>query len=252
MSASPAPLAAVPSEAKAQVASCAESRALSTLFLSQRSSMRRRIEDVVAQLGADALQDAELLVLHLSPADRRTGLALAQLLLGRFGGLAGVLAAAPAELRRHVTAGTVVNFKMVRAIAGRLAHGSMAARPVLGSFTAVSDFFRTQLRGLPHEEVWAAFLDKKNQLIVAERLGRGTVDHAPVYVREVIGRALECGASALVLAHNHPSGDPTPSREDIAVTKAVSDAGRALGVTVHDHLVIGAQTVASFKSLGLL
>ncbi|MBO9547124.1 DNA repair protein RadC [Caulobacter sp.] len=216
------------------------------------AATHQRLLVLAARSGPDTLRDAELLALHLGPSDRRAGMGLAERLVDRFGGLAGVLGASPAELRRHVEPDTISAFKMLREVAERLVLGGLARRESLSSFSAVTAFFRVRLRGLPHEEVWAAFLDKKNHLIVVERLGRGTVDHAPVYVREVMARALECGASAMVLAHNHPSGDPTPSREDIAMTKSLAQAGKVLGVTIHDHVVIGAEGVVSFRASGLL
>ncbi|HWU12693.1 MAG TPA: DNA repair protein RadC [Caulobacter sp.] len=208
--------------------------------------------DLTKRLGTDVMQDAEIVHLQMAGPDRAARFDLAQGLIERFGGLAGVLAADPAELHRHVGEATILNLKILREVAGRVALAALAARPVLSSFGAVADFFRAKLRGLPREEFWVAFLDKKNQLIVAEAMGAGTVDHAPVYPREVMRRALEVGASALVLAHNHPSGDPTPSRPDIDMTKAVMAAGRVLGVVVHDHLIVGSETVESFKALGLV
>lgn len=213
---------------------------------------RQRVLDLAARLGVDVMQDAEIVHLQMAGADRSESFGLAQRLVERFGGLAGVLAADRAELRRHVCDETIVNLKILREAAGRVSLAAMAARPVLSSFGAVADFFRAKLRGLPREEFWVAFLDRKNQLILVEAMGAGTVDHAPVYPREVLRRALEVGASALVLAHNHPSGDPEPSRPDIAMTKAVVEAGKVLGVLVHDHLIVGSEKVESFRSLGLL
>lgn len=216
------------------------------------SPSRQRVLDLAARLGVDVMQDAEIVHLQMAGADRSESFDLAQRLVERFGGLAGVLAADRAELRRHVGNETIVNLKILREAAGRVSLAAMAVRPVLSSFGAVADFFRAKLRGLPREEFWVAFLDRKNQLILVEAMGAGTVDHAPVYPREVLRRALEVGASALVLAHNHPSGDPEPSRPDIAMTKAIMEAGKVLGVLVHDHLIVGSEKVESFRSLGLL
>lgn len=213
---------------------------------------RERVLARVAELGADVMQDAEIVHLQMAGDDRAAGLDLAQRLVERFGGLAGVLAADRAELRRHVDEATIVNFKILREAAGRVSLAALAARPVLSSFGAVADFFRAKLRGLAREEFWVAFLDKKNQLILAEVLGVGTVDHAPVYPREVLRRALEVGATALVLAHNHPSGDPEPSRPDIDMTKVILEAGKVMGVQVHDHLIVGSRKIESFRALGLL
>ena len=182
------------------------------------SPTRERVLDFAARFGADVMQDAEIVCLQLAGDDAAEGFALAGRLVERFGGLAGVLAADRAELRRHVGDQTIINLKILREAASRVSLAALAARPVLSSFGAVADFFRAKLRGLPREAFWVAFLDKKNQLIVVEAMGVGTVDHAPVYPREVLRRALEVGATALVLAHNHPSGDPEPSRPDIAMT----------------------------------
>lgn len=213
---------------------------------------RQRVLARVAELGADVMQDAEIVYLQLAGKDRDAPFDLAQGLVERFGGLAGVLAADRAELARQVGAETIVNFKILREAAGRVSLAALAARPVLSSFGAVADFFRAKLRGLSREAFWVAFLDKKNQLIVVEAMSVGTVDHAPVYPREVLRRALEVGASALLLAHNHPSGDPEPSRPDIDMTKVIVEAGKVLGVQVHDHLIVGASKIESFRALGLL
>jgi DNA repair protein RadC len=226
--------------------------ALPQAGLHRQTPARRRVLDHADRFGAETLGDAEILMVVFSAADQRKGLALADQLIARFGGLAAVLAADRSELGRHVSAETCLAFKVLREAAGRVGLAALAERQPLTAFHAVAAFFTARLRGLPHEEVWAAFLDRKNQLIVAEPLSRGTVDHAPVYVREVMKRALDCGAAALVLAHNHPSGDPTPSHQDLVLTRAIAEAGKLLGIVLHDHLVIGGQGVASFKVLGLL
>ena len=132
-----------------------------------------------------------------------------------------------------------------------LAH-PLRARNVLTSTEAVRAYMRARLGALPREAFHVLFLDKKNQLIADERMGAGSVDHAPVYPREVVRRALELSACALVLAHNHPSGDPTPSRADIDMTKLVVEAARALGIAVHDHMVVAGDQVASLRALGLM
>ncbi|MEH0196304.1 DNA repair protein RadC [Caulobacter sp. CCNWLY153] len=256
MSASPALTAVAVAPETAETATVLETMAKPCPFTPQTpvawAPSRQKVLDFAARFGVDVMQDAEILHLHLAPDERTEGCELAVRLVERFGGLAGVLAADRAELRRHVGEATILNFKILREAAGRVSLAALSARPVMSSFGAVAAFFRAKLRGLPREEIWAAFLDRKNQLILAEALGKGTVDHAPVYVREVLRRALETGASALVLAHNHPSGDPTPSKPDIEMTRAVASGGKALGVLVHDHLIVGAETVASFRTLGLL
>jgi DNA repair protein RadC len=123
---------------------------------------------------------------------------------------------------------------------------------VISSWTALLAYVRVALANEPREQFRVLFLDKKNQLIADETMHRGTVDHAPVYPREVMRRALELSASAIILAHNHPSGDPTPSKADIDMTRQIVEAGRSLRIEIHDHLVVGHEGVASFKALGLL
>jgi DNA repair protein RadC len=211
-----------------------------------------RVRGLAARFGVDVLQDVEILQLHLAPPDQAASLALAQALIARFGGLAGVLAADRMALRRHVGDDTILNLKLLREATSRVCLSALAARPLLSSYGAVSDYLRAQMRGLAHEEFWVLFLDKRNQLLEVERHSKGTVDHAPVYPREVMKRALERGASALIIAHNHPAGDPQPSRPDIDMTKKIVEAGRALGIAVHDHLIIGSEKVESFKMLGLI
>ena len=127
-----------------------------------------------------------------------------------------------------------------------------ARRPVISSWTALVSYVRVALQHEPREQFRVLYLDKKNQLQHDEILNRGTVDHAPVYPREVVRRALEVSASAIILVHNHPSGDPTPSRADIQMTKQIVEAARSLGVEVHDHLIVGREGVSSFRQLGLM
>ncbi|PZR35482.1 RadC family protein [Caulobacter segnis] len=251
MSASPA-LTAVAIETANLVEETATPGAFAPETLGRWAPSREKVLDFAARFGVDVMQDAEILQLHLAEDEAAEGFGLALRLVERFGGLAGVLAADRAELRRHVGDATILNFKILREAAGRVSLAALAARPVLSSFGAVADFFRAKLRGLPREAFWVAFLDKKNQLILVEALNEGTVDHAPVYPREVLRRALEVGATALVLAHNHPSGDPEPSRPDIDMTRVIVEAGKVLGVLVHDHLIVGARKVESFRALGLL
>jgi DNA repair protein RadC len=124
-------------------------------------------------------------------------------------------------------------------------------RTVISSWTALLSYVRVALADQPREQFRVLFLDKKNQLIADEVMNEGTVDHAPVYPREVMRRALELSASSLILVHNHPSGDPTPSQPDIEMTRQIIEAGKALRITLHDHLVVGRDGVASFKALGL-
>ncbi|MBI1684215.1 DNA repair protein RadC [Caulobacter hibisci] len=202
--------------------------------------------------GTGVLHDVELLQLHLARSGQVDGVGRARALIDRFGGLAGVLAADPAELARHLALDTILDLKLARETAVRLAAAKLIDRQLLTSFWQVAEYLKTLMVGLPREEFWVLFLDRKNQLLASERLGVGTIDHAPVYPREVMRRALELNASALILAHNHPSGDPQPSRPDIEMTKALIDAGKALNLTIHDHMIVGAGEVKSLRAVGLI
>ncbi len=146
----------------------------------------------------------------------------------------------------------VTELKLVKAAAERLTRGAVRNRPVLSSWTAVLDYCRASMAFADREQFRILFLDKKNTLIADELQQTGTVDHTPVYPREVVRRALELSATALILVHNHPSGDPTPSRADVAMTRTIAEAARPLGIAVHDHLVVGRDGHASLKGLGLI
>jgi DNA repair protein RadC len=146
----------------------------------------------------------------------------------------------------------VALLKIVEAAALRLARSQVLNRPALSSWPALIDYCTAAMARNPHEEFRVLFLDRKNVLIADEVQSRGTVDHTPVYPREIVKRALETGASGLILVHNHPSGDPTPSRADIEMTRDIANAAKALRIHLHDHLVIGRGGHASFKALGLL
>ena len=201
------------------------------------------------------MPDYELLELTLFAAlPRRDTKPLAKALLARFGSFAEVIAAPRARLLEVKGVGeTVANhLKVVEAAAPRLAKTGVMGRPALSSWTALLDYCTAAMARSEIEEFRVLFLDRKNVLIADEVQTRGTVDHAPVYPREIVKRALELSASALILVHNHPSGDPTPSRADIAMTREIVTAAKALSLAVHDHLVIGRAGHSSFKSLGLL
>jgi DNA repair protein RadC len=201
-----------------------------------------------------ALPDYELLELLLTRSLSRGDVKpMAKALLARFGGLAGVLGAGLEELKsvRGVGQGVALDLKLVHEATVRMGRGEVARRPVISSWSALLTYARTAMAGASREQFRVLFLDKKNQLIADEVMNEGTVDHAPVYPREVVRRALELAASAVILAHNHPSGDPTPSAADVAMTRQVADAAKALGLTVHDHIVVGRDGVASLKALGL-
>ncbi len=204
--------------------------------------------------GSDPLPDyelVELLLFHTIP--RIDVKPLAKRLVEKFGNFAGVVSA-PREvlLGLGLKDGTIDMLKIVRDAAVRLARQEVIDRPVLSSWQKVLDYCRARLAHEPTERFHLLFLDRKNVLIADEEQQRGTVDHTPVYPREVVKRALDLGASAIILVHNHPSGDPTPSKADIAMTREVAKAAETLGVTVHDHIVIGRTGHASFKGMGLL
>lgn len=217
-----------------------------------RERLRQRFRDA----GGGALADYELLELVLfQTVPRRDTKPLAKQLLKEFDGSFAELIAAPPERLRQiggVTENTITALKVVEAAAQRLAQGRVMGRSAISSWDALLDYCSARMARNPIEEFRVLFLDRKNILIADEAQARGTVDHAPVYPREVVKRALELGASALILVHNHPSGDPTPSRSDIAMTREIAAAAKALRIEVHDHLVIGRGNHASFKALGLL
>jgi DNA repair protein RadC len=205
--------------------------------------------------GADAMPDYELLELTLFAAiPRRDTKPLAKALLKRFGSFAEVIAAPRARLLEIPGVGESVasHLKIVEAAAQRLAKTKVMGRPALSSWPALLDYCTAAMARSEKEEFRVLFLDRKNHLMADEVQNRGTVDHTPVYPREIIKRALELGASSLILVHNHPSGDPTPSKADIAMTREIAGAAKALGIALHDHLVVGRGGNASFKSLGLL
>ena len=216
---------------------------------------RERLRERFRRGGSSALNDYEFLELILFRAmPRRDVKPVAKALLARFGSFAEVLAARPERLDEIAGLGeaAVTELKIVEAAARCLAQCTIEKRRNLGSSSAVLDYCRTAMAYIDHEEFRILFLDKKNQLIADEVQGVGTVDHAPVYPREVMRRSLELGATALILVHNHPSGDPSPSTADIAMTVQIVSLGKALGIVVHDHLIIGRQGHASFRGLKLL
>lgn len=216
---------------------------------------RERLRTRFLKGGADAMPDYELLELTLFAAiPRRDTKPLAKALLARFGSFAEVIAAPRARLMEVKGVGESVasHLKIVEAAAQRLAKTKVMGRAALSSWSALLDYCTAVMARSQTEEFRVLFLDRKNMLVADEVLNRGTVDHAPVYPREIVKRALELNASALILVHNHPSGDPAPSKADIAMTREVATAAKALGIAVHDHLVIGRSGHATFKSLGLL
>lgn len=216
---------------------------------------RDRLRARFRRAGVDGLQDYELLELILFRAIiRRDVKPLAKDIIKRFGGLPQALAAPVERLTeiKGVSENVALELKIVHAAALKLTQARVLNRPVISSWGDLLAYCRAAMADEKIEQFRILFLDKKNILIADEVQQRGTVDHTPVYPREVVRRALELGASALILAHNHPSGDPTPSAADIDMTNQIVKAAGPLGIRVHDHIVIGHKTEASFKSLGLI
>ena len=215
---------------------------------------RDRLRERVKVGGFEPLPDYELLELILFRTFPRGDVKpLAKTLLKRFGSLTGVFGASIAELCtvKGVGEAAALDLRAVQETALRLARAPVTKRTVISSWSALLAYVRVALSNEPREQFRVLFLDNKNQLIADEVLGHGTVDHAPVYPREVMRRALEVSAASVILVHNHPSGDPTPSKADVDMTRQVVEAGRALNIRVHDHLVVGREGVASLKALGL-
>ncbi len=216
---------------------------------------RQRLRARFMQGGATALPDYELLELVLfSAIPRQDVKPLARRLLEVFGDFNGVVSAPAHRLSEvaGVGASVIQALKIVEAAAHRLARSKVMNRPVLASWDALLDYCRAAMAHRETEQFRILFLDRKNVLIADEEQARGTVDHVPVYPREVVKRALELNASALILVHNHPSGDPTPSDADVVVTNQILDAAQVMGIVLHDHLVIGKTQVLSFRSQGYL
>jgi DNA repair protein RadC len=216
---------------------------------------RKRLRDRFMIGGAAAMPDYEVLELVLFRAIPRQDVKpLARLLLDTFKDFNGVLSAPVERLRTVKGVGDAViqELKIVEAAAHRLARSRVMQKHVVSSWDALLDYCHTTMAHRETEQFRVLFLDRKNVLIADEEQARGTVDHVPVYPREVVKRALELNASAIILVHNHPSGDPTPSDSDITMTQQVEDAARALGLTLHDHLIIGKSRELSFRAQGYL
>ncbi|HTP92827.1 MAG TPA: DNA repair protein RadC [Xanthobacteraceae bacterium] len=216
---------------------------------------RERLRDRFREAGADALSDYELLELLLFRAlPRRDVKPLAKSLLEKFGSFAEVIAAPEARLAEVKGLGdaAIVELKIVQAASSRMLRGEVKRRRVLSSWASVLDYCRTAQAFADKEQFRVLFLDKRNQLIADEVQQTGTVDHTPVYPREVVKRALELSATAIILVHNHPSGDPTPSRADIQMTQQIMTVASPLGIALHDHIIVGKEGHASLKGLKLI
>ncbi len=216
---------------------------------------RRRLRERLLKAGPDGLPDYELLELVLFGAQpRRDMKPLAKALIGRFGSFAEVVSADPALLREVEGVGesVVAALKTVQAAALRLAREEVIDRPVIGSWRKLMAYCRASMAYETQEQFRVLYLNHKNVLIADEVQQRGTVDHTPVYPREVVKRALELGATAVIMVHNHPSGDPTPSPADIEMTREVREAGERLGITLHDHVIISKRGHNSMKTMGLI
>ena len=216
-----------------------------------RARLRKRLLDG----GAEALGDHEVIELLLMQAvPRRDMKPLARSLIVRFGSLAGVLQADARTLALHPGMGeaTAAALKIVTVAATRLARQKVREAPVIGSWQALIDYLTIDMAHLTVERVRVLYLNARNMLILDDLVGEGSIDEAAIHPREVIRRALDLGAVALILVHNHPSGAPDPSRADIDITNRIAEAGRLLGVTVHDHVVIGREGHVSLRAKGLI
>jgi DNA repair protein RadC len=216
-----------------------------------RARLRERFETA----GPAALSDYELLELFLfRTIPRQDTKPLAKALLEKFGTLAAVLAAPVQRIAEVHGAGSAVaqDLKIVQALLERAGRSELKQRTVINSWSQLVSYCKLALAHEPREQFRVLFLDAKNQLIADEVMNHGTVDHAPVYPREVARRALELSAASIICVHNHPSGDPKPSAADIAITREIVEAAATISVRVHDHLVVGRDRVESFRSLGLL
>ncbi|ODT67537.1 MAG: hypothetical protein ABS75_23505 [Pelagibacterium sp. SCN 63-23] len=217
---------------------------------------RERARDRFNTVGGEALADYELLelLLHIILPQRDTKV-LAKALLARFGSFSGVLGAPPARLAEIKGLGptSITHLKVMQAAAQRYGRDQIdREQPILSSWSQLIDYCRSQMAYESVEQFRVLFLDKKNRLIADEVQQVGTVDHTPVYPREVIRRALELSATALILVHNHPSGDPSPSSADVRMTREIADVAKPLGIALHDHLIIGKSGHASLRSLKLI
>ena len=216
---------------------------------------RGRLRQKLADSGGDALHDHELIEYLLALAiPRRDTKPLAKALLREFGGIGGLMSADWQAIARVPGMGdtSVAAIKIVQATALRMLRNEVAARPVLASWQALLDYLRADMAYLGVERVRVLHLNTRNQLLRDDHMGDGSIDQAAIYVREVIKRAMELGSASLILVHNHPSGDPSPSRQDIDITRQIVEAGKRLGISVHDHIIMAASGHTSLRAQGLL
>ena len=222
---------------------------------SDTSGHRARLRQRLIENGGDALMDHELIEFLLMLAIPRVDTKpLAKRLLNEFGGIGGLLTADAEAIMRTEGAGesAAAALKIVQAAALRLLRAPVKEQPILASWQAVLDYLRADMAHMTTERVRVIHLNARNMLIRDEVMAEGSIDQAVIHVREVIRRAIDLGSAAIILVHNHPSGDPQPSRADIALTRDIADAGRKLGIAVHDHIIIGAQGHSSMRGMGLL
>jgi len=223
---------------------------------SDHAGHRRRVRERFLKIGGDALDDYELLELALQLAiPRKDTKALAKTLLREFGSFSGVFTASEARLSNIKGLGetSIAHLKVIQAVAARFSRDRLSdEKPILGSWSQLVDYCRAQMAFEAIEQFRILFLDKKNRLIADEVQQTGTVDHTPVYPREVIKRSLELGATALILVHNHPSGDPSPSAADVRMTREIEAIAKPLGITLHDHIIVGKSGHASLRGLKLI
>jgi len=219
------------------------------------SGHRARLRKRLLEGGIDALGDHEVIeFLLMGAVPRRDMKPLARSLIQRFGSLAGVLNADPTTLARHPGMGeaTAAALRIVAVATRRLARQTVYQEPVLGSWQALIDYLTIDMSHLTKERVRVLYLNTRNMLIHDEHFGDGTIDEAAIHPREVVHKAMDLGAAAVILVHNHPSGSPEPSRADIQITQRIAEAGRLLGITVHDHVIIGRTGHVSLRAQGLI
>jgi DNA repair protein RadC len=219
------------------------------------SGHRARLRERLLTGGADALADYELLEFLLFAGVRQGDTKpAAKALIARFGSFAAVLDADPRALQevKGVGEAGAAALKSVAAAARRMARGKVAGQPVLASWQALLDYLAIDMANLNHERVRVLYLNAQNRLILDHTAAEGTIDEAAIHPREVIRKGLDIGATALILVHNHPSGSPEPSRADIAITTRIAEAGRHLGIVVHDHVIIGGEGHVSLRAKGLI